>query len=99
MINDIQIYQGDLLDFDVLVTKKCGQPYELAEGELLWFLVTAPDGGAIISATQTDTHFSFPAVTAPCGKYRAEVGIIFENGEELTFIQSDFYILRRDKHD
>ena len=99
MINDIQIYQGDLLDFDVLVTKKCGQPYELAEGEALWFCVTAPGGGAIISVTQAGTHFSFPEVTAPLGKYRAELGIIFENGEELTLIQSDLFISRRDKHD
>ena len=96
MINDIKMFQFDLLSFTVDIVTADGSPYELKEGESLWYRVkTDPSSAPLIEVNQTDTTFNFYEVTLPCGTYLQEVGIIFEDGRELTLIQSTLTILRR----
>lgn len=86
----------DVLEFDVELIDEDKNPYELDDGDKLWFVVkkTMDDIEELIHIEQSELHFvaDTSELELDAGKYKYEIGIIFANGKEKTLAQGTLAI-------
>lgn len=89
---------GDTWEFDVELLQADGSPYELAEGDQVWFNVSREyqDGACLIAVKQDSTHFKVqpPLTDLAATQYRFDIGIIFSNGDVFTAIPEGTLIVK-----
>lgn len=89
---------GDTWEFDVELLQEDGSPYELAEGDQVWFNVSREyqDGACLIAVKQDSTHFKVqpPLTDLAATQYRFDIGIIFSNGDVFTAIPEGMLIVK-----
>lgn len=89
---------GDTWEFDVELLQADGSPYELAEGDQVWFNVKHSylDDKCLIAIKQESTHFKIqpPLTDLAATQYRFDVGIIFSNGDIYTAIPEGVLIIK-----
>lgn len=82
-MNYLDVVQGDLLEFDMLVTQG-RKAFELQKGDQYFFRVeNGPD------IVQTDKHFRIPKIELPVGEYSFSGGILFADGTVRTVFRPD----------
>ena len=82
-MNYLDVVQGDLLEFDMLVTQG-RKAFELQKGDQYFFRVeNGPD------IVQADHHFRIPKIELPVGEYRFSGGILFADGTVRTVFRPD----------
>ena len=82
-MNYLDVVQGDLLEFDMLVTQG-HKAFEPQEGDQYFFRVeNGPD------IVQTDNHFRIPKIELPVGEYSFSGGILFADGTVRTVFRPD----------
>lgn len=89
---------GDTWEFDVSLLQDNGTPYELAEGDQVWFNVSREyqDGECLIAVKQDSTHFKVqpPLTNLAATQYQFDIGIIFSNGDVYTAIPEGTLIVK-----
>ena len=87
-MNYLDVVQGDLLEFDMLVTQG-HKAFELKEGDQYFFRVeNGPD------IVQTDKHCRIPRIELPVGEYSFSGGILFADGTVRRVFRPDDSRLR-----
>ena len=87
-MNYLDVVQGDLLEFDMLVTQG-RKAFELQKGDQYFFRVeNGPD------IVQTDKQFRIPKIELPVGEYSFSGGILFADGTVRTVFRPDDSRLR-----
>ena len=82
-MNYLDVVQGDLLEFDMLVTQG-RKAFELQKGDQYFFRVeNGPD------IVQADNHFRIPKIELPVGEYSFSGGILFADGTVRTVFRPD----------
>lgn len=82
-MNNLDVVQGDLLEFDMLVTQG-RKAFEPQEGDRYFFRVE--NGPNIV---QTEGHFRIPKIDLPVGEYSFSGGILFADGTVRTVFRPD----------
>ena len=83
-MNYLDVVQGDLLEFDMMVTQG-KKAFEPQEGDRYFFRVE--NGGPNI--VQTDKHFRIQKIELPVGEYSFSGGILFADGTVRTVFRPD----------
>ena len=83
-MNNLDVVQGDLLEFDMLVTQG-RKAFEPQEGDRYFFRVE--NGGPNI--VQAEGHFRIPKIELPVGEYSFSGGILFADGTVRTVFRPD----------
>lgn len=82
-MNYLDVVQGDLLEFDMLVTQG-KKAFEPQEGDRYFFRV---ENG--LNIVQAEWHFRIPKIELPVGEYSFSGGILFADGTVRTVFRPD----------
>lgn len=83
--------QGDALEFEFTITDETGEPYEMQEGDKLFFMVAESciSGDCKIHIEQAESYFQISKIDLKPGNYDFDAGIIFADGRVKTLINAD----------
>lgn len=88
---ELTAVHGDALEFNFTITDANGEPYELEQGDKLFFTVaeSCVSGDCKIHIEQPGTFFQIHKLNLKPGNYDFDAGIIFADGRIKTLINAD----------